>query len=450
MRLDSIWKPYKTYDRTDASANCFIDDISKAYGLLNAWKGDDYIHGIGCLDRIGTAASEFGKNALVVSNDTYIESVADEVIRSLEKAGIRIAGGKPARGAKPNAPREDVYRLTTYILQYKPDSIIAIGGGSTIDACKAASMLAALGGAVTPEIDCYFGTGKVTEELRKTGLKMAPVIAVETSASSGAHLTKYSNITDPVAGQKKLIVDNAIVPAKAIFDYRTTCSMPVKVTIDGALDAIAHTFEVFCGAKPEYFELARNLAVTAVSLVAEYAKETIENPDDTKAREAIGLATDLGGYAIMVGGTSGPHLTSFSLVDIVGHGTACGLMNPYYWVFYSKAIQPQLKAIGNIFRRFGYTDKDIDSLSGRELALSVAVAMIEFEKSIGAPYKLEDIPGFKKDVHIARAIKAAKDPDLKMKLQNMPVPMKASDVDEYMLPILDGAASGDLSVIKEM
>ncbi len=427
-----------------------MDDIAKAYELLKAWKGDEYIHGIGCLDKVGSAASSFGKSALVVSNNTYMKPVADEILRSLEKADVRIAGGKLVPSVKPNAPREDVYRLTTYILQYKSDSIIAVGGGSTIDACKAASMLAALGGAVTPEIDYYFGTGKVTEELKKTGLKMTPVIAVETSASSGAHLTKYSNITDPVAGQKKLIVDNAIVPAKAIFDYKTTCTMPAKVTIDGALDAIAHTFEVFCGAKPEYFELAGNLAVTAVSLVAEYAKEIIKNPDDIKAREAIGLAADLGGYAIMIGGTSGPHLTSFSLVDIVGHGTACGLMNPYYWIFYSKAIQPQLKVIGNIFKRFGYTDKDIDSLSGRELALSAAEAMIAFEKSIGAPYKLENIPGFKKDVHIARAIKVAKDPDLKMKLQNMPVPMKASDVDEYMLPILEGAASGDLSVIREM
>ena len=76
---------------------------------------------------------------------------------------------------------------------------------------------------------------------------------METSASSGAHLTKYSNITDPVVGQKKLIVDMAVVPAFSLFDYEVTCSMPVKVTIDGALDAIAHTFEVFCGAKGDAY-----------------------------------------------------------------------------------------------------------------------------------------------------------------------------------------------------
>ena len=51
-------------------------------------------------------------------------------------------------------------------------------------------------------------------------------------------------------------------------------------------------------------------------------------------------------------------------------------MNPYYMVFYSKAIQPQLKIVGNIFKAHGFTDKDIDALSGRELAVAVAEAMI--------------------------------------------------------------------------
>lgn len=427
-----------------------MDYFKKAYELLRDWKKDRYTVGVGCLDRIGSIAALYGKKALVVSNTTYMKSVADEICASLEKAGVELSGNEICPDAKPNAPREDVYRITTHVLQYKPDCIIAVGGGSTIDACKAASMLASLGGVVTPEIDYYFGTGKVTEALEKTGKKLLPVVAVETSASSGAHLTKYSNITDPVAGQKKLIVDPAIIPDRALFDYAVTYSMPVTVTIDGALDAIAHTFEVFCGAKGEAYDKAKELCECAVNLVVEYAEKIIENPKDSRAREAIGLATDLGGYAIMIGGTSGPHLTSFSLVDIVGHGTACGLMNPYYWMFYSKAIQPQLKVIGDIFKAHGCTSADIDSLSGRSLTTAVAEAMIAFEKSIGAPTKLSDIKGFSEEVHVVRALKAAKDPDLKMKLQNMPVSMTADDVDEYMAPILYGAARGELSGIKEM
>jgi len=421
----------------------------KAYELLNNWKGDSYIFGRGVLNQVGKEAKKYGKKALVVSNQTYMKPIADEVLKYLEAEGVEICGNKVAPDAKPNAPREDVYRLVTYILQFKPDCIVAIGGGSTIDAAKCASALATLGADVTPEVDHYFGTGVVSAELEATGKKLVPVIAVETSASSGAHLTKYSNITDPVVGQKKLIVDEAVVPATSLFDYDVTATMPVSVTVDGALDAIAHTFEVFCGAKESNYELTKDLAVTAISLCCENAKKLVSNPKDLEAREAIGLATDLGGYAIMVGGTSGAHLTSFSLVDLVGHGTACGIMNPYYAILYTNAIQKQLKVIGMVFKKYGYSTADIENIEGRELSIAVAKAMIAYAKSINAPTTLGELKGFS-DKYIERALSAAKDPQLKMKLQNMPTPMTTEDVDKFMKPVLLGAVSGDLDIISEM
>ncbi|ERK04445.1 iron-containing alcohol dehydrogenase [Treponema socranskii] len=426
-----------------------MDQLKEAYRLLKEWKGDSYIFGLSVIDQIGKITLRFGKKALLVSNTTYMKPFADTVVKYLNESGVELAGGCICPDAKPNAPREDVYRIESYILHTKPDCIIALGGGSTIDACKAACALATLGGKVTPEIDHYFGTGVVTKELQATHSKMLPLIAIETSASSGAHLTKYANITDPVIGQKKLIVDESIVPDVSVFDYSVTKSMPLKVTIDGALDAIAHTFEVFCGAKEASYDKTKELAECAISLCAEYAHKLIANPSDMQAREAIGLATDLGGYAIMIGGTSGAHLTSFSLVDIVGHGTACGIMNPYYAILYSKAIQPQLKVVGKIFKKFGYTNDDVDNLSGRDLALSVAKAMIAYGKSINAPTTLGEIEGFTEE-HIKRALSAAKDPQLDMKLRNMPVPMNASLVDEYMGPVLRAAVSGDMSIIKEL
>lgn len=425
-----------------------MNSREKAYALLKKWKKDDYVFGINVLDQVGAAAAKFGKNTLLVSNTTYLKPVADAVAASLKDAGVELAGNLIAPDAKPNAPREDVYRLTTYILSYNPDSIVVIGGGSSIDAVKAANALAALGKDYSCEIDTYFGTSQVTEGLEKTGKKLKPVIAVETSASSGAHLTKYSNITDPVVGQKKLIVDMAVVPSVAVFDYKTTVSMPLSVTIDGALDAIAHTFEVFCGAKDEKFELISEITSTSIDLVVSHASTLMEDPSNIEAREAIGLATDLGGYAIMIGGTSGAHLTSFSLVDVVAHGTACGIMNPYYAVFYSKAIQKQLKVLGDIFKNHGYISSDVAALEGRDLAITVAQGMIDFSKSIKAPTKLSDIKGFT-DAHIERALTAAQDPQLKMKLQNMPVPMTAEDVLVYMKPILEAAKTGDMSIIKE-
>ncbi|MDR1899621.1 MAG: iron-containing alcohol dehydrogenase, partial [Treponema sp.] len=221
--------------------------FEKSRELLSRWKGKNYVFGRGVLPELGKIAAELGKTALVVCNTTYMKPVADAVTAILQGAGLSLAGGVIVPDAGPNAPRADVYRIETYILHHRPDMIVAVGGGSTIDACKAANFLAVLGRDVSPEIDHWFGTGLVSEALKKTGRRLFPLIAVQTSASSGAHLTKYSNITDPAAGQKKLVVDEGIVPRYSLFDYEVTASMPIPVTIDGALDSIAHCFEVFSG-----------------------------------------------------------------------------------------------------------------------------------------------------------------------------------------------------------
>jgi alcohol dehydrogenase len=79
----------------------------------------------------------------------------------------------------------------------------------------------------------------------------------------------------------------------------------------------------------------------------------------------------------------------------------------------------------------------------------VAEAMFELARRIGFPTCLSEVEGFGEE-HIERALTAAKNPQLKMKLQNMPVPLTAEMVDEYMGPVLRAAVSGDLSLIKNV
>jgi alcohol dehydrogenase class IV len=317
----------------------------RAAELLKKFKGDSYTFGLGVLDKVGDIAAGQGKAVTVVGDTKTSKPIVDKVIESLKKANLTLVPDRCVEGAKPNSPREDVYRIESYLLHFKPDCVVSVGGGSGIDAVKAAALLAALG-TDDPEIDSWFGAGMVTEGLKRTGGKLLPHIAVETSASSGAHLTKYSNITDPVAGQKKLIVDDAIIPFHSVFDYSVTASMPASLTIDGALDAVAHAVEVFYGAPADKYDLCKDVTETTLDLVLNYTKRALDNPDDLEAREALGLATDLGGYAIMIGGTNGAHLTSFSLVDVTSHGRACGVMNPYYAVLFAPSIEKHLKIIG--------------------------------------------------------------------------------------------------------
>lgn len=422
-----------------------MSDFDIARELVREFKGANYAFGAGALTRTGKLAAQLGKSAAVIrAAHPGAEKVVDQVKDSLRSAGVTVLG--ELNGAAPNAPHEDVARLGDQVGELRPEVIVVIGGGSNIDAAKAASVLATLGG----PIDRYFGTGLVTDALADSGKELIPLVAVQTASSSAAHLTKYSNITDFKTGQKKLVVDEAIVPPRAVFQYDVTTSMPPDLTADGAWDGISHMVEVLYGAAgQDFYEKAAGVAAVGVKLIVSYVERAVAEPTDLEAREALGLGTDLGGYAIMIGGTNGGHLTSFSLVDILSHGRACAITNPYYTVFFAPAIERPLKLLGRIYKDAGLTQADVDSLSGRELGMAVAEAMIALSKRIGFPTTLGEVEGFT-DGHIKRALTAAKDPQLKMKLQNMPVSLTAEMVDEYMGPILEAAKDGDLSRIKNV
>ena len=172
-----------------------------------------------------------------------------------------------------------MYRLALHIARTRPDVIVALGGGSTIDAAKAADVLSTFSPqdvrdilqsppALADGIDPYFGVGLVSKVKSGSGKRLIPLVAVQTAASSGAHLTKYSNITDLVTGQKKLIVDEAIVPPASVFDYGVTLTAPMGLTLDGGLDGIAHAWEVFMGATGQaYYDRMKEVATACLSLI---------------------------------------------------------------------------------------------------------------------------------------------------------------------------------------
>ncbi|MFA6472436.1 MAG: iron-containing alcohol dehydrogenase [Candidatus Latescibacterota bacterium] len=437
-------------------------NTAKAREIIKAWKGDDYANGINVLEKTGEFACLYGERALLVIADLgqdWVESLRNKVTESLDMHGVAYTS---ILGAAPNAPREDVYRIANEISKVCPDSVIAIGGGSTIDAAKAASVLATYNSSEVREylgaseslassIEPYFGVGNVTKIWEALTITSTPVIAVETVASSGAHLTKYANITDPMTGQKKLIIDLAIVPPKSIFDYSVTVGTPRGITLDGALDGISHMWEVFMGATGQsYYDKMKEIAIEGISLIIESLPEALKDPMDIDARIALGLGTDLGGYSIMIGGTNGAHLGSFSLVDILTHGRACAILNPYYTVLFSPVIQDQLRTVGALFRDAGYITENLDNLKGRALGEAVARGMIAFSRKIHFPVTLSEAGATR--AHIDRMIDAAKNPQLESKLKNMPTPMDPSkgDVDTYMMPVLEAAFTGDFSLIKTM
>jgi alcohol dehydrogenase len=422
-----------------------LQEFKKAEKLLSQFRGDKYHFGQDILGEALKDAAKMGRKAILFrgsfpGSDAYV----DMIVSSLKQSGTILNG--VFKGARPNSPQEDVRRMVASIDKTNPDFAITFGGGSNIDAAKAALVLFTFGG----DLDDYFGVGRVSAAIKNSSKKLLPHLAIQTIAGSGAHLTKYSNITDTARSQKKLIIDEAVVPDLSIFDYSVTYNTPIGITSDGALDGFTHLIEVLYGSegKPE-FKKVSGIASTGIELIVKYLPGVIDRPDDNTSRNALCYGTDLGGYAIMIGGTNGAHLTSFSLVDILSHGRACAIMEPYYSVLFAPAINDSLRLVGNIFKKYGYSRTDFNNISGRQLGLSVASAMIKFSKKIGLPTTLKEVEGFSK-IHIERALKAAKDPALKSKLENMPIPLSLDMIDIYMKKVLESAASGDLSIIENI
>lgn len=435
------------------------NDQERAQTLLREWKGDSYAFGRGVLEVVGPSAGRFGRSAAVIATDLgqeWIEGARMRVLDTLHRQGL---SGTTIAGAGPNTPLEDLYRIALQVIRSKADVIVTLGGGSTIDAGKAASVLAAYSpGEVTEAlapaagsadgIGPYFGTGLVSRVQMATGRPPLPVVAVQTASSSGAHLTKYANITDFRNRQKKLIVDEALVPRAAVFDFDLTLSSPRALSIDGGLDGLAHIWEVFMGAqRPDLVDRVGTIAGPGLRLLVSGLRLVAEDPAGEEARVSLGLGTDLGAYAIMIGGTSGPHLGSFSLVHVLSHGRACALLLPYYTVLFAPVIQDQLRLIAAVLEGEGLLDGDSGERRGRSLALAVARSLVRFLKTLDFPTTLSEAGADRSDIE--RMLEAARDPALKMKLQNMPIPMDAGrgDVDRLMAPVLEAAYSGDFDLI---
>ena len=422
----------------------------RAAELLREFKGDTYTFGLDCFDALGPAAASCGARAAVVVSGCgkpWGPPLHEAVRAALDASGVALAG-ELIPGPKPNAPVADVLRIADALAGLHPDVVVAVGGGSCIDAAKAALAYSVLAD-VAADLHDYFGVGQVTTILEGADRKMVPLVAVQLASGSAAHLTKYSNVTNTESMQKMLIVDAAVVPPKAVFDYAKSATMSADFTMDGALDGVAHCVEVLYGSGADVIGKVRPVSLLGIDLIVSNVKAACRDPEDVHAREALGLGTDLGGYAIMIGGTNGAHLTSFSLVDLLPHGRACALMNPYYTVLFAPAITDKLRAVGAIYKAAGYTGVDLDRLSGRELGLAVAEAMLALAREIGFPTTLGEVEGFS-DGHIGKAIEAAKNPKLESKLRNMPVPLSADDVDTYMEPVLRAAQSGDFSLIRNV
>jgi alcohol dehydrogenase class IV len=206
------------------------------------------------------------------------------------------------------------------------DSLIAIGGGSSIDTAKAMSVLAANGGRMRDY--------KVPAEIPQAG---PPIVAIPTTAGTGSEVTRFTVITDSETDEKMLVAGLACCPLAAIVDYELTLSMPLRLTADTGLDSLTHAIEAYVSRRANPF--TDGLAKNAMGLIARHIRTACAEPDNRAAREAMMLGATTAGMAFsnasvcLVHGMSRPIGAFFH----VPHGLSNAMLLPEITAFSAPA-----------------------------------------------------------------------------------------------------------------
>ena len=314
----------------------------------------------------------------------------------------RMVSGIPA---EPDL--DDVARILDAIKQSDSTEVVAIGGGSVIDAAKAAWASYQTG----LDVSELFGSGKITEKF--PGKEFRRVIAIPTTAGTGSEVTPYSNIVDRAANVKRLIADKQIIPRMALIDPGYGRSMPAALTATTALDALTHNIEAILNVKAPETKFATNdWAVLAVRLIVENLPRAFRDPNDVNARERLCAAATIGGMQIADRPTSLPHLGSFSFFGQVPHGIAASMLLPPFWRYY--LAEP--KAAERTMLLAGVFPSKKTQKTPEDVVKAAAAFIAQYS---GAP-KLSALPCFNAAMVDKIASDAVKNP---MKLASAPRPV---------------------------
>ena len=260
------------------------------------------------------------RKALVITDSFLFESkVADQICTELAGAGVH---SFIYYGVKPNPTVEIVNEALSVAADIKPDFIVALGGGSAIDTCKAVGIVLANGG----RVEDYEGVNKSSE-------KSLPVVAVNTTAGTGSEVTTFYVITDEKRHSKMVMVDTNCSVWIAINDTNLMKSMPQSLTAATGMDAMTHAIEAVLSNEATPF--TDKDALWAITAIREHLPRAVKNGDDMNSREMMAYAQYSAGLAFSNAGLGMVHAMAHSLGGFYNlpHGVCNAVLLPHVMEF---------------------------------------------------------------------------------------------------------------------
>lgn len=300
------------------------------------------IFGADSISQLGEAAKALGVSRVLVVTDPGIVAAghAPRGIESLQGVGLQITRFD---GVEENPTTRHVDFGLEVARDFRPDIIVAIGGGSSMDCAKGINFLFSCGGRMSD----YWGVGKATGPL-------LPMIAVPTTAGTGSETQSYALISDAETHVKMACGDKRAAFRVAILDPRLTLTQPTRVTALTGIDAISHAIESYVTKRRNAMSIT--FSREAWRLLSENYGRVLAEPDDLIARSHMQLGANLAGLAIENSMLGVAHSLANPLTATFGipHGEAIALMLPHVVGFNGRKV-------GNEYRELLQTSSQFDA-----------------------------------------------------------------------------------------
>lgn len=281
-------------------------------------------------------ASGITKPLLVTDKALAALPITAEALGVLDAAGL---GRAVFSDVDPN-PHEG--NMAAGIAAYKAgghDGVVAFGGGSALDLGKMIALMAHQRADLSvwdlEDIDDWY--------TRADGDKIAPVIAVPTTAGTGSEVGRAGVLTNSATHKKKIIFHPKLMPVVTICDPALTVGMPRFITAGTGMDALAHCLEAYCS--PFYHPMSQGIALEGMRLVFENLTKVYDNPNDLDARAHMMSAAAMGAVAFQKG-LGAIHSLSHPIGAVYNthHGTTNAVVMPMVLDFNRHAIEDRIKA----------------------------------------------------------------------------------------------------------
>jgi alcohol dehydrogenase class IV len=227
------------------------------------------------------------------------------------------------------------------------DGVVMVGGGSVMDAGKAIALLSGHDGAA---LDYEF-RGKKTRPIEAG--KVAPMIALPTTAGSGSELSGGALVTATRARGQRPRLHPALLPGCVIADPETTLALPARLTAATGMDALTHALEAYC--VPGYNPMCDAIALEALRLIRVYLPVVHRRPDDLEARTQVMMAASMAAVAFSKGlGLCHAMAHPLGAVTDIHHGLANGILLPHVLEHNRVSVAAIMPRLARILALYGH------------------------------------------------------------------------------------------------